>query len=382
MARYFIKQHFEKAYQRGYIPMFAQAALKYDFPLALLMAIASRETNMTNMKGDFRKSKHFPKGGYHGYGIMQVDVGTDPQWIASGAWVNDISAAIMRGTKILGDKRNELNRMWEGSRTLQQFLWVLAASYNTGSGRAYPSFKNHGNPDRTTTGKDYGKDVLGRMVEFQELLTARGITATSYAIQGSTNLAALPQQPASVTSAEPGGVAAPQQTVAGGGGLIIQSGEENTVDSGAAPQAVAGGGATDAVTAISTSAPVKSSGVKAIAAAVFASIWGAIQFFGIQVGEAFGYVKGSFQDNPLMTVLVIVTFVGGMVVYWKYQDRLTQLDKQREQNAHARDMANLATLSDPKQLNVVVRPPVPAAQKEGQPAVEENMHGQPVTFKG
>src|SRR4051812_8658535 len=129
MARHFIVQHFEKALQRGWLPYFSQAALKYDFPLALLLALASRETNMTNMKGDFRVSKYFPNGGYHGYGILQVDIGTDAQWIASGAWQR-VDEAIMHGTKILASKRDELNRMWTSSRTIKNFLWVLAASYN------------------------------------------------------------------------------------------------------------------------------------------------------------------------------------------------------------------------------------------------------------
>jgi hypothetical protein len=357
MARHFIIQHFEKALQRGWIAYFAQAALKHDFPLALLMAIASRETNMTNMKGDFRKSKHFPNGGYHGYGIMQVDVGTDPSWIASGAW-QQVDQAIMRGTGILAGKRDQLNNMWQGSRTLKDFLWVLAASYNHGTLDSYRDFKNEGSPDGDTTGHDYGKDVMTRMQEFAELLAARGITATSYAVQG---FAALPQtQPASVTSPAASVGVPPAST---GAGVVIQSGDDNTVDSGATPQAVAGGGAADKPVTLSTTAPVKSGGVKAILAAIFAAVYSAIQFFNLEAKQVFGYAKDSFSDSPLGTVGVIIFALSGMAIYWKYQDRQTKLDLQREQNAHDRDMMNAKTFADPKLINVEIKPPVPESQK-------------------
>lgn len=348
MTRRFIVQHFEKALQRGWIPFFAKAAIKYDFPLALLMAIASRETNMTNMKGDYRKSKHFPSGGYHGYGIMQVDVGTDPAWIATSRWQN-VDEAIMHGAKILDAKRDELNRVWQGSRTLQQFLWVLTASYNHGVVDSYRDFRAEGSPDGDTTGHDYGKDVLGRMAEFQELLTARGITATSYAVSDVSNLADL--------SASPSVDASAKNTTA-----INQL-------------SVPGGGAGDKITTIATTAPVKSGGVKAAVAAIGAMIWAALQFLGIQTAEAYGYIKTSFADNPMMTLVVVLLFISGIVIYWKYQDRQTQLDKQREQNAHERDMANQRTLANPKEVNVVVLPPVPDAQQPNGEAEKSNDNG-------
>jgi hypothetical protein len=349
-TRKFINDHFEKALQRGYIKYFSVAALKYDFPLALLMAIASRETNMTNMKGDFRKSKHFPSGGYHGYGIMQVDVGTDPAWIVSGAW-QKVDQAIMHGTKLLSDKRNQLNNMWSGTRTLKEFLWVLAASYNHGAEGSYNDFKAHGSPDLHTTGHDYGADVLGRMAEFQQLLNDRGITAAQYAMQGANTLAALPSQPPSVTDQ--------------GASTFIQVGEENTID-GDSSQPVPGGGSTDPAATLATTGVVKSGGLKATIAALAASVWLAIQTFGIQLGETFQTAKGAFADNPLATISIILGFVSGLVIYWKYMDRQTQLDKQREQQAHERDLANLAVLSDPKKINVQVKPPVPANQQPTQ----------------
>src|SRR6185312_2217418 len=48
---------------RGWLPFFNEAATQFSFPVALLLAIASRESNVQNILGD----------GGHGRGIMQID---------------------------------------------------------------------------------------------------------------------------------------------------------------------------------------------------------------------------------------------------------------------------------------------------------------------
>lgn len=338
--RTFVKQHFEKALQRGYIPMFAAAAKKYDFPLALLMAIASRETNMNNMQGDYRFNTRLGRKVYNGYGIMQVDINTDESWCLSGAW-RDVASAIMHGTKILDEKRDQLNRMWKGERTLKDFLWTLAASYNTGAGRAYPNFKASGNPDATTTGKDYGRDVLGRMAEFKFLLDERNLDVVATA-------ATLAATPAPVDNQQ----TTDQQQVQGAGSTIIQTGKENTVEGGAIVP-VEGGGVNDALQALPTTQPEKSGSFKAIVAAVSAPFVAA----GIGFTELIGNARTALAENPIAMLIVLGILAAVVAVYWKYQDRQTKLDLQREQQAHERDMANLKALTDPKSVNVAVLPP-------------------------
>jgi hypothetical protein len=62
------------------------AAERYQLPPEILLAIASRETNMRNIIGD----------GGHGYGIMQIDDRSFPEWCNSGLW-KDVNAAIQKG---------------------------------------------------------------------------------------------------------------------------------------------------------------------------------------------------------------------------------------------------------------------------------------------
>jgi hypothetical protein len=143
----------------GWIPFFDAAAKQYDFDTDFLLAIASRETNLLNIKGDFHD------GAYHGFGIMQVDVGTDPDFCAS--WTPDmVEPSIQAGTKILGGKRDSLE-----AKNITDPK-AIAASYNTGASNVIHSIANGFDPDRTTTGHDYGSDVMARMAVITGLRAA------------------------------------------------------------------------------------------------------------------------------------------------------------------------------------------------------------------
>ena len=64
-----LQSQFNHATANGWIALFTDIATSAGFPVEFVLAIASRETNMLNIKGDFHD------GIYHGFGIMQVDVG-------------------------------------------------------------------------------------------------------------------------------------------------------------------------------------------------------------------------------------------------------------------------------------------------------------------
>jgi hypothetical protein len=147
-----------RATSKGWIPLFAAAAAANDFDTDLLLAIASRETNMQNIKGDFHDDA------FHGFGIMQVDVGTDPDFCAH--WTPDqVEGSIQRGTKILAGKRDSL-----AAKTITD-LKAIAAAYNTGASNVIHSVQTGQDPDRTTTGHDYGSDVVARRELFARLRT-------------------------------------------------------------------------------------------------------------------------------------------------------------------------------------------------------------------
>jgi hypothetical protein len=111
---------------------------------------------MQNIKGDFHDNA------YHGFGIMQVDVGTDSDFCAH--WTADqVEGSIQRGVKILSGKRTQL-----AAKSITD-LKAMAAAYNTGAGNVIRSLANGVDADHTTTGRDYGSDVIARMAVFTRL---------------------------------------------------------------------------------------------------------------------------------------------------------------------------------------------------------------------
>lgn len=143
----------------GWLPMFEAAAKETGMPVDFLLAIGSRETNLRNIKGDCRN------GSYHGFGILQVDVRTDQAFCE--AWTEDkVAESILRGAKILAGKVAYLV-----SKNQAPSVRNVAAAYNTGEGNVYRSLTAGKDPDRTTTGGDYGSDVEARKKFFAKLRT-------------------------------------------------------------------------------------------------------------------------------------------------------------------------------------------------------------------
>lgn len=152
-----LTRQFKQAQQNGWLAYFEAAAQQQDFPVELLLAISSRETNLRNIKGDFRD------GIYHGYGVMQVDIGTDPAFCKT--WTAEkVNESVERGCRILAGKRAYL------AKKQCTDLRAIAAAYNTGEGNVSRSLAAGRDPDSTTTGRNYGSDVLARMEVFKRLL--------------------------------------------------------------------------------------------------------------------------------------------------------------------------------------------------------------------
>lgn len=169
-----IQIEFNRAKANGWIPMFTAAGSPYGFSPALLMAIASRETNMVNEEGDFQHD------GPHGFGLMQIDKGSYPSFCLSGGWKN-VEASIHMGALVLNSKQVQIQH---GQGTIldiggHSFTGVALspadinrctiAAYNAGLW-AYYGRAIHGNPDLYTTGHNYSADVIARMQQFAALL--------------------------------------------------------------------------------------------------------------------------------------------------------------------------------------------------------------------
>ena len=137
----------------------AIAASMNDLPLAFVLAVASRETNIRNISGD----------GGHGRGVIQIDIRYHHI-----ARITDFRAhpeiLIRYGCKMLADNIAWASR-WKPGYTKKQHLKMAAAAYNCGRGGVIKALPT-GNCDARTTGKDYGADILQRMALATEILAA------------------------------------------------------------------------------------------------------------------------------------------------------------------------------------------------------------------
>ncbi len=147
--------------RQGWLSFFYSVAIEYGFDTSLLLAIGSRETNLTNIEGDFHN------GMYHGYGIMQIDIGTAPFFCRM--WTPLIvKESIAMGAMILSGKRAQLL-----SHSISDPR-AIAASYNAGASAVLRALAAGKDCDAPTTGGDYGADVMERAAVLQGLLIPGG----------------------------------------------------------------------------------------------------------------------------------------------------------------------------------------------------------------
>jgi hypothetical protein len=107
-----LKRQFKRAKKNGWIKTFKSAAATYQLPPEVLMAITSRETNMRNIIGD----------GGHGYGLMQIDDRSFPEWCNSGLWKGP-HAGIQKGALVLHSKQQTIRNGPGKSSGWQAVCW-------------------------------------------------------------------------------------------------------------------------------------------------------------------------------------------------------------------------------------------------------------------
>lgn len=173
-----LKAQYERVKTAGWIPWFEAAAKKAGTTTAHFLAIGSRETNLKNIRGDFRNGK------YNGYGVMQVDIGTDAEY-AKNWTAADVEPSIRRGGEIYHSKVKQIQSGQGKSLKVRGKTFVgrkcdaddirriATAAYNCGLW-AYFHFSNHAHVDATTTGKDYSRDVYDRALQFAAFLEEDG----------------------------------------------------------------------------------------------------------------------------------------------------------------------------------------------------------------
>lgn len=183
-----IQKEFARVIEEGWLPFFIEAAENEGEKVEHLLGIASRETNMGGRKLSNGKFEWLEKLGDNGngFGLMQADKRSYPNWIASGEW-KDARKSILMGALVLAEKRSGIvdragkTCKVQDSKSKQWYSFVMPqlkgdrleeaaiASYNGGNWPLYHSTKGRAF-DYGTTGRDYSKDVLTRAKEFRRLL--------------------------------------------------------------------------------------------------------------------------------------------------------------------------------------------------------------------
>jgi beta-lactamase superfamily II metal-dependent hydrolase/soluble lytic murein transglycosylase-like protein len=156
-SRAVLASQLKRARDKGWIPFFTEAANRFNFPVALLIAVASRETNVMNIVGD----------GGHGRGIMQIDDRSFPDFARSGRAM-DPRQNILKGAEVLNGKRLFLSRSGVSGQLLTR---ASVAAYNHGEGNILRNIRNGRDVDSGTAHNDYSEDVLARAAVFTELLS-------------------------------------------------------------------------------------------------------------------------------------------------------------------------------------------------------------------
>lgn len=192
LTRSQLKTQYERAKRLGWIPHFVEAAEKTKaiFDVADLMAIGSRETNLD--------PKWLTKAGDqgNGFGLMQADKRSFPQFTKSEAW-KDARQGILFGADVLMNKWHDIQTgigvkrgvYSSKSKKTSYFVGkdvgrgkeaqqVTIAAYNNGRWPHY-AVTNGKDPDTYTTGHDYSSDVIARASILREWLQADGYIQAS-----------------------------------------------------------------------------------------------------------------------------------------------------------------------------------------------------------
>lgn len=156
----------ERAIAEGWVEPLRAAERAAGLRRGTLFAVASRETGFQDIVGD----------GGHGRGLFQIDDRSHGAFLRQNAGAGgrppvpvaaDYAARLIAGNLQDGKRR--------GVRDADLERFALAA-YNAGPAEAAKAYAA-GDPDRATTGKNYGRDVLARRELFAAALGAGGPTA-------------------------------------------------------------------------------------------------------------------------------------------------------------------------------------------------------------
>jgi peptidoglycan hydrolase-like protein with peptidoglycan-binding domain len=164
-----LAEQVSRARARGWAPIMRKAEKRHNLPAGLLLAIASRETDMEDIVGD--------KG--HGRGLFQIDDRFHGDWLAAHGAPGSATTPRVEDAADFAASMLESNLAFarqKGVPAPDQLRFACSA-YNAGAGGALAGQRS-GDCDRKTTGGDYGRDVLERLGAIQQRNGGRRLQAS------------------------------------------------------------------------------------------------------------------------------------------------------------------------------------------------------------
>ena len=140
----------------------------------LILRYANRGMNVNEiaarMKGDYGRRPGESSARYHGFGFVQIDIHSYPEFINSTP-LEDYPAYLEKAILVLEEKRKSIERagFTEESLGNEDFIRAILAAYNSGQGNVIRSLRRGRDVDTTTHQGDYSKDVMRLRYKYWEM---------------------------------------------------------------------------------------------------------------------------------------------------------------------------------------------------------------------
>lgn len=109
------------------------------------------------MRGDYSQRPGEKDKSYHGYGYMQIDIASYPDFVKSGDWKDPLKT-FKKAIQILEEKRIYIQS--KSQVTGEELCKAITEGYNAGQGRAISDLSDNGQiDDKYTFNHDYVKEV-------------------------------------------------------------------------------------------------------------------------------------------------------------------------------------------------------------------------------
>lgn len=138
-------------------------AMAYRETWILVVRYASNKIPLANIlnivKGDYGKREGETERSFHGFGFWQIDIGSYPDFIKSGDWMDPFKCCC-KAIDVLEEKRGSLEKKLKKDLfDIETWHRAITASYNCGAGGVLKSLAENKSIDHRTHEKNYSEMV-------------------------------------------------------------------------------------------------------------------------------------------------------------------------------------------------------------------------------